>query len=305
MSAPGGWRGRLRIGAFALMLAFAAVVVTTNWTGVSSALRQLSAPYAVAALPGAVAAMVAALFVWRGVLADLGSPVAVRDAARVFYLSQLGKYVPGSVWSMVAQVELSRDLHIPRRTSVAAGVVSVAVSVTVGLASGSAVLLLAAPAAAARYRWLLLAVPVLLTLLHPKVLSRALGLGYRLLRREPLPKAPTWPGMLRVAGFQLVVWLCLGLHTWPLLAGMGADPTRALPVAIGGYALAYSAGQLAVGLPAGAGVREAVLVLAFAPLLPGSAAAALVVALLSRISLVVVDIGMAALQPALARRAPC
>lgn len=294
----------IRAGVLVVMVVSAVTVLAANREAVLDALTEISPGYVAAALPGAIAAMLAALIVWRSLLADLGSPIAWRDAARVFYLSQLGKYVPGTVWSMVAQVELSRDLRIPRRTSLAVGVLAIAVSVTVGLTIGSAILLVAAPGVAEHFRYFLFAVPLLLTVLHPAVLTRLLNLAYRLLRRQPLPKAPSWGGMLRAAGAQLLVWVCLGMHIWPFLVGIGADPLEALPVAIGGYALAYSLGQLAVGLPAGAGVREAALVLAFAPLLPGGAAAALVVALISRVTLIVVDVLMAGLQRLIARRAP-
>ncbi len=42
-------------------------------------------------------------------LNDLGSPLPPAGSLRVFFLGQLGKYVPGSVWPAVAQMELGRD----------------------------------------------------------------------------------------------------------------------------------------------------------------------------------------------------
>jgi glycosyltransferase 2 family protein len=299
---PSRIRSWIRTGVLVVMLAFAGAVVVANRVDVAAALDQLSAGYALAALPGAIAAMVAALFVWRTLLAAFGARLAVRDAARVFFLSQLGKYVPGSVWSMLAQVELNRDLRVPRRTTVSVAVLALAVSVTVGIAAGAAVLLVAAPDTTRRYWWALLALPALLVLLHPRVIAWLLNTVLRVLRRSALNLPPSWSALSAAAGFQLLVWIALGLHIWPILVGMGAEPGRALGVAIGGYALAYSLGQLAVGLPAGAGVREAVLILAFAPVLPGGQAAALVVALLSRMVLLAVDLSMAGSQYLLYRR---
>jgi uncharacterized membrane protein YbhN (UPF0104 family) len=293
---PSRIRSWIRIGVLVVMLGFAVAVVVVNRVEVGAALRQLSAGYALAAIPGALAAMVAALFVWRTLLAAFGSRLAVRDAARVFFLSQLGKYVPGSVWSMLTQVELSRDLRVPRRTSVTAAAVALAVSVTVGIGTGTTVLLLTAPDATQRYWWAILALPVLLALLHPRVIAWLLNTVFRVLRRSAAHRPPSWSALWAAAGFQLLVWTALGLHIWPILVGMGAEPGRALGVAIGGYALAYSLGQLAVGLPAGAGVRDGVLILAFAPVLPGGQAAALVVALLSRITLLTADVSMAGIQ---------
>jgi uncharacterized membrane protein YbhN (UPF0104 family) len=86
----------------------------------------------------------------------------------------------------------------------------------------------------------------------------------------------------------------LGLEAWLLVVGSGAPALRSLPVAIGGYALAYGLGQLAVGLPAGAGVREAALTLALSTVVPTPTA--LLVALLSRGMLTVVDLTMAGAQ---------
>ena len=42
--------------------------------------------------------------------ASSGSPLPLAVARRVFLLAQLGKYLPGSVWPVLAQTELGRDL---------------------------------------------------------------------------------------------------------------------------------------------------------------------------------------------------
>ena len=83
--------------------------------------------------------------------------------------------------------------------------------------------------------------------------------------------------------------------------GLGGDPLRSLPVAIGGFALAFSLGPLLVVLPAGAGVREAVLIVLLGTVLTTPAATA--VALTSRLLLMVTD-GLLALAAALLDRRP-
>jgi uncharacterized membrane protein YbhN (UPF0104 family) len=64
-----------------------------------------------------------------------------------------------------------------------------------------------------------------------------------------------------------------------------------LPVAAGGFALAWSVGFLAVFVPAGVGVREAALVAALAPVLDRGDA--LVVALISRVLMTLGDLAWA------------
>jgi glycosyltransferase 2 family protein len=46
--------------------------------------------------------------VWLALLRGLGVTAPRLEAARVFFVSQLGKYVPGAVWPAVAQMEFGR-----------------------------------------------------------------------------------------------------------------------------------------------------------------------------------------------------
>jgi len=283
-----------------LLLTFAVAAIVTNREGLLEALRETE-PWAipVAFVPG-VLAMLTSLGAWRSLLADLGSKLPWRAAARIFFLSQLGKYVPGSVWSILTQMELSRQHNVPKRSILMVGIVAIAVAVTSGLTMAVLMLPFAMPDAIRRYWWVLLVLPVLLSLLHPAVLNRCLGIAMKVLRREPLPKPPSWRGLGNTAGFQFTTWLLLGVHAWILLIGLGAPVWESLPVAIGGYALAYAIGQLAVGLPAGAGVREAGLTLVMSTVVP--APAALLLALMSRALLTLVDLGMATTQYVIGRR---
>ena len=93
--------------------------------------------------------------------------------------------------------------------------------------------------------------------------------------------------MARGVGWAIAFWVVYGGHVWVLAVGLGADPWQALPVAIGGFAIAFSLGPLLVVLPAGAGVREAVLVVLLHSVLSTSEATA--VALTSRGILMATD----------------
>ena len=51
---------------------------------------------------------------WRVLLEDLGTHLALPPASSVFLVGQLGKYLPGSVWTVVAQAEMGAQLAVPR-----------------------------------------------------------------------------------------------------------------------------------------------------------------------------------------------
>lgn len=224
---------------------------------------------------------------WRGTLAALGSPVGRRPAARLFFVSQLGKYLPGSVWPVVAQMRMGRELGIPRQRMGLAFLLTLGLSVLVGMLVG----LVALPAllrAEGRGVLLgLLVLPALLSLLVPAVVNSLLARGLRLLRRPPLCAPLAGRDIVRAVLWTLAFWVVYGGHAWLLAVGLGADPLRALPVAIGGFAIAFSIGPLLVVLPAGAGVREAVIVVLLAGLLTTPEATA--VALTSRGVLMLTD----------------
>ena len=90
----------------------------------------------------------------------------------------------------------------------------------------------------------------------------------------------------------LAAWLCLGLHVFTLVVDLGGAPGESFVPAVFGYALAAAIGMVVVLLPAGIGLREAVLVLLLTGPLNKSAAGAVV--LLSRFIITGSDVVAAA-----------
>lgn len=289
---------------FWVKIAFGCAVVAAgglylvrSWAEVSRALAEMGWLPMVGSLLPAAGGVIAAMFAWRTLLADLGAPLRVRDGGRVFFASQLGKYLPGSVWTVLAQVELARELKVPRAVSLAVSVLALVLSLTVGIV----VALVTLPFGAfgtlptligPSFWWVLAAVPVLLVVLHPRVIVGALNIVLRLLRRAPLTVRPSWRGMARATLWQTLSWILLGLHCYVLVLGYGADPARALPLAIGGFALAYCSGVLFLPAPAGLGIRELALAASLAVVLTSPQAFAVV--LVSRFALALVDGAVAA-----------
>jgi uncharacterized membrane protein YbhN (UPF0104 family) len=284
-----------------LVFAAAAVAVVRRRDEIGEALALLSpATVAGAALAG-VAYMVVTMLVWRAVLRDLGSPLPLGPATSLFFVSQLGKYLPGGVWNIAAATEMGVDHQIPRRRSLSVMLVATLISVSTGLALAVAVLPLAPPELAERLGaafWLL---PVFTVVLLPPVLNRLLGLALRLLRRPPLEHPVTGRGVLVAASWSLVAWLLVGLHVWLLATGVGLDRSvETLALATGGYALAWTIGFLVVFVPAGIGVREAVLAAALSNQL--DAGALVIVVLLSRAVLTLIDLLLGAVGLLVRRR---
>jgi uncharacterized membrane protein YbhN (UPF0104 family) len=92
------------------------------------------------------------------------------------------------------------------------------------------------------------------------------------------------PGARVIAGLALgyvVYWALTGLAFAALVRAMFPLAASDVPLVIAGYSASYAVGFLSLLTPGGLGVREGVLVLALAPIMP--AGPALVVALVSRL----------------------
>lgn len=281
----------VKAGFLVAVVVFGAVFVADQWPELVAALKGLSPRPLLMAVPLAVLGAGLPMLAWRALMADLGSSLSWPDAGRVFYPSQLGKYLPGSVWTLLAQVELGRELRVPRRVSACAGVLALAVSLTVGLAVAAVLLPLGAPAAVRRFWWILPVLPALLAALHPRVIGVFFDLASRLVRRDLLTVRPSYRGTVRAAGWMAVSWLILGAHVWLLVVALGGPAVRSLPTAIGGFALAFCLGVLFVPAPAGAGIRDIALGVALGTVITG--AGAVTVALVSRIMIALADFVLA------------
>ncbi|RJL30492.1 lysylphosphatidylglycerol synthase domain-containing protein [Bailinhaonella thermotolerans] len=292
-----GKRGLKRLLRAAFLLAAVALgayALADQWPSVRGGLARLTPGVIAGSLAAVLAALAASMMTWRALLADLGSPLPVRPAARVFFVSQLGKYIPGSLWPVLAQMEMGRDLGVPRARSATAFFLSLPVYVATGLVLA----LVTVPGEQVYgYAWLLLP---LLVLLHPRIVNGVLGLGLRLLRREPLERPLTFGGIGRAFLWAFAAWLLYGAHLGILVAGLGGAGPRAYVLSAGAFALAFCLGIVVIVAPAGAGVREAAMVAALAPVL--GAGAALTAALCSRLIVTAGDLASAGIAALVARR---
>ncbi len=278
----------VRAGLLLVILAFCAYGLTAEWPQVHPWMGRLHVYSVAGSLAAAIAASGCMMLAWRTLLADLGSRLPILVAARVTFLAQLGKYVPGAVWSFAAHVELGHDYQVPRRRGAASVIVALAVAVAVGLLIAAAALPFSSPTMARRYLLALAVVPVIAVCLAPPVLHRILNTGLRLIRQEPLERPLTWKGLGIALAWTTLGWVLLGLQVWFLLADVARDGARSMLLALGAYALACSLALLLVIFPNGIGARELLLVAALAPVLPQGAA--LAVALMARVVATIGDL---------------
>lgn len=260
------WRRLLvRLALLVAAVVLAAVALRGQWEQVGERARDLSVAGIGGALLLALASLAASATAFRQSLVALGHRLPLGVAARIYLVGQLGKYLPGSVWPVLAQMEMGAEVGVPRARAAGAALLALGA----GVVSAVPLAVLAAPPLLDRLEAPVALVAVggvalaaSLALLHPRVLGLLIRVLLRAARR-PLPTTRlAGSDVLRVAAATLVAAVLAGLSVAVLAVDLGAREWILLPLAVAGYAAASVAGLLVVPVPAGAGVREAVLVLA-------------------------------------------
>lgn len=278
-----------KLGFVVVMVALGVWAVVSQWSDFKSGLDRIGPMAGLVAFLFVLLGLALNLQVWRGLMSASGSRLSIRAASRVYFIGQLGKYVPGSVWPVLTQMELGRAYKVPRERSATVAMMAM----TIGLASGLLATLVGLPfmdgGEAGAYWWAFLFIPVLLVFLHPRVLNPILDRGLRMIGR-PAPESPLSLGtVLTALSINVLSWFANGLQIWVMALRLGAHGGHVALASIGAYAFAWCVGFLFVLAPAGAGVREVILIATLTPLV-GSAASATAIALVSRLVTVLGDL---------------
>jgi len=279
-----------RWGFVAVAVALAAYALASDWTAIRRALAQLGPWSLVGALISIFLVYVVTVQMWRLLLAALGSALPYPVAARVLLIGAIGKYVPGSIWPVLASMELGRDHQVPRSRSASASILQMLLALISALLIACVTLPFAG--GSLPYWWALLGVPPLLILLWPRVLNAIISRLLRIARQPPLEAQLTGSTLVRAMAWSVVCWLFYGLQIWILAIRLGAPPGQTALIAVGAFAFAWSIGFLVVFAPAGAGIRDVLLLVLLGSVLRTSEAAAVVLA--SRVLTTVADMASAA-----------
>lgn len=283
-----------------LQVALLAVVIWGVWSRLRPELGRLDAaalarwrPSALPLLASLVAVVVVYLvhaFLWRRIVADItGRTPPPGSVIRVYFVSSLGRYIPGKVWQVAGLALLAQREGVSALGATAASIIGQIGFLTTGCLflaatlpswSGSGV------AAAAAVAVLVVGAVGLGFLTATPAGAR---LRHALAARAPTRVAPAIEALDRVRPGVAALWALGYAASWVLLgAAFTLFVTAFAPASLahvrylsGAVAASYLAGYIAIVAPAGIGVREAAMVALLAAVIPGPAA--LVVSIVSRL----------------------
>jgi len=228
---------------------------------------------------------------WNIIVRYLGGTLALRKGLKIYFLSNLGWYLPGKVWYAVGRA------YLGQQEGVSVGVISTSVLMEMALSLTSSALMatlalpLVSPLLGAKSLYLGVAVLVLgLAVLHPALMKPALTLLERLL---PGPKRTMNPPlrylvMMGLLVGYLFIWGFVGAAFFILLNAIYPLSLAWLPTVAAIYAVSWMAGFLAPFAPSGLGVREGAMILLLGRYLPVPAVTA--AAILFRLWLILAEV---------------
>ncbi len=261
-----------------LALGFLAVLTRSQWSALRDFQWRVEPGWALLALAGVELTWLYEVGVWRTILDRLGGHLSYGRAAQTWFISNLIRYIPGNVWQFVGMAELAADDGVSRLATLTSIVLHQAIVTAGGLVLASLYFALAGQGEwFLRLRPFLLLVPFGLLLLQPRLLERILNWALARLGRAPLRITLTWGQIWVLLARYVVVWLGEGLSFAALVRALAPLPGSAVPYLAACWATAYLAGYLSLLTPSGLGVREGVMVLLLAPVLPGPTAAVVVI----------------------------
>ncbi|HUP01630.1 MAG TPA: lysylphosphatidylglycerol synthase domain-containing protein [Gemmatimonadota bacterium] len=292
-SARRRWLRWFELGVAVLVLGFLAAYLGRNWAEVRGHDWSIDWIRLLLASAGTGLAYSGFVILWRRLLAVLGGALTLADAHRIWYLANLGRFVPGKVVQLAGTAYLGRAKGVSPTVSLAA-MITAQIFV---LGAGLVVAALALPAAVEVNGRLRLAAVLAAALFLAVLLTPLFGPPYRLalraLRRGTDWAPIAWRERLGLTLGYVATWIVLGASFHLFLTAVTEVPRGSLWPVTGIFATAYLAGFLAVFVPGGLGVREGALAVLLAAYIPPTIAVA--IAFLARIWSTAVELVIAAL----------
>lgn len=281
-----------------VILAILAWTVVDAWGVVTSFDWQPSAGWLVLAVVLALASLMLSALAYEAILGALHHPPPpVLATVSAWARSLLGRYVPGNVLMVVGRAVMAEAHGVPKRVTVAATTYEQVIAlVAASLLAVVALLDVGSDSPVGPAVWLVLAVPLVAVLLHPRVFGPVSAWAFRKIGREPLAVLMPFRRVVVMVGWYVVTSGLLGLSVWAFMRGIGG-PDIGDPVGVAsGFLLAFVVSMLVFIVPSGLGVRDAMLALVLSRQVPGGVAVALSVG--SRLFLIAVElvfVGLAAI----------
>lgn len=218
--------------------------------------------------------------IWRSLLFKLSSKLPFRKAFKIWFSSNLGKYIPGKIWTVMGMIYMCENEGIPKAATMTSAIVNQMLTIIGGLAlvfllSGTKLF-----SGIPKFSYFPLILVFVLSL-TPRVMEKILNWGLKILKREPIKVNLSFKENLIFTLFFMLAWGVYGIAFSIFIRSLTDYPLELWPVLTSIFAFSYILGFLSIFVPGGLGVREGLLVFYLSGYFPLPVAT--LIALLSRL----------------------
>ena len=274
----------------AAVLFFAARSLASQWDKVGSRLSHIRFAWQWIGAATVLVLVTYALLIegWRRVLGAWDSHLPFMQAARIWFLSNLGKYVPGNIWSLTAMGVMARKRGLSGLAAAGSSVIMQMVS----LVTGTAIVMVSGAKLLGQPLLVGAAVLVLAIVLlsAPRFLPPLAVWVGTMIGKDIAPPSVPATSIWTAALANTLSWLLYGLAFQFFVRGLlGAAPGE-ISSYVAVYTAAYILGFISPIAPAGLGVREFTLAAFMTQLGLANEVDAALVAIAARLWLTIVEL---------------
>jgi glycosyltransferase 2 family protein len=277
----------LRIARWAFVLALVGAALWAlrgQFPSVLAVADQVHPRWGLVAMASAIVMLTYLLLVesWRQVLASLGGVLERGDAARIWFSSNLARWLPGAFWQLGAMTEMTRRRGVPVAVSTGSAMLVTLVNLFTGLAVACA---FALPVLRERFGargWWIVGIGSAALALAPVIVPRLGTLAHRLTGRELVLPRFGPRAVLVAAASTTTAWLAYGVAFWLMARAVLPSDARSLTGCIALYTMSYLTGLLNPA-PAGLGAAEGAMVVLAPQLAVATQAEAAVLSIIVRL----------------------
>jgi hypothetical protein len=199
---------------------------------------------------------------WRAVVQQWGERISHLDAARIWTVASLTRYLPFKLWQIPVMAAMARRANVSPVAAAGSAIIGTVVNIAAGFVLALALgprLLEAAQPGSARVGIVLLAVGVAGLASLPWLMPRFLHLASRATGRTlDVGALPMRAIVLALTG-NIVAWMMYGWAFRTFAVGMLGQVSGSGSDWMAAWAISYVIGYIFLFLPAGVGAREGAL----------------------------------------------
>lgn len=274
----------------AAVLFFAVRSLAGQWNKVGSRFIHLQFGWEWILVASVLVLLIYALLIegWRRVLGAWDSHLPFMQASRIWFLSSLGKYVPGNIWSLTAMGVMARE----RGLSALAATGSSVIMQMVSLATGAGIVMVTSAKLLGQPLLVGAAVLVLVAVLlsAPRFLPPVAVWVGNLIGKDIAPPTVPATSIWTAALASTLSWLLYGFAFQLFVRGLLGSAPGEISSYIAVFTAAYILGFVSPIAPAGLGVRELTLAAFMTQLGLANEGDAALVAIAARLWLTIVEL---------------